>query len=119
MSDTHQTRVRYDRAAALLLSTGVTLFALLAGLGVIGTGVGASPAYAERSRSVAPGPYASPDRQRHDSQRHERDRLSVEPQRHAVSEQPGGHPVPEGRRHRRPRRADQRDHRDRDQDRYE
>ena len=48
MSDTHQTRVRYDRAAALLLSTGVTLFALLAGLGVIGTGVGAAPAYAER-----------------------------------------------------------------------
>ena len=48
MSDAHQTRVRYDRAAALLLSTGVTLFALLAGLGVIGTGVGATPAYAER-----------------------------------------------------------------------
>src|SRR4026209_1933043 len=46
MSDTHQTRVRYDRAAALLLSTGVTLFALLAGLGVIGTGMGAPPASA-------------------------------------------------------------------------
>ena len=49
MPDTHQTRVRYDRVAALLLSTGVTLFALLAGVGVIGTGVGAAPAYAERS----------------------------------------------------------------------
>ena len=47
MSDT-QTRVRYDRVVALLLSTGVTLFALLAGVGVIGAGVGATPAYAER-----------------------------------------------------------------------
>ena len=35
--------LRYDRVVALLLSTGVTLFALLAGVGVIGTGVGATP----------------------------------------------------------------------------
>ena len=43
MSDTHRTRVRYDRVVALLLSTGVTLFAVLAGVGVIGAGVGSHP----------------------------------------------------------------------------
>jgi hypothetical protein len=63
MSDTHQTRVRYDRAAALLLSTGVTLFALLAGLGVIGTGVGAAPAYAERGIR-SPGSESASERDR-------------------------------------------------------
>ncbi len=63
MSDTHRTRVRYDRVVALLLSTGVTLFALLAGVGVIGTGVGAAPAYAERGiRSPGSESASAPDR---------------------------------------------------------
>ena len=62
MSDTHRTRVRYDRVVALLLSTGVTLFALLAGVGVIGTGVGATPAYAERGiRSPGSESASAPD----------------------------------------------------------
>jgi len=46
--DPPSTRVRYDRVVALVLSSGVTLFALLAGVGVIGPGVGTAPAYAER-----------------------------------------------------------------------
>jgi hypothetical protein len=54
--------VRYDRVVALLLSTGVTLFALLAGVGVIGTGVGATPAYAERGiRSPGSESASAPD----------------------------------------------------------
>ena len=62
MSDTHRARVRYDRVVALLLSTGVTLFAMLAGVGVIGTGVGATPAYAERGiRSPGSESASAPD----------------------------------------------------------
>ncbi len=51
MPDKRRTRVRYDRVVALLLSTGVTLFAVLAGVGVVGPGVGA-PAYAQRDSTV-------------------------------------------------------------------
>ena len=52
MPDKHRTRVRYDRLVALLLSAGVTLFAVLAGVGVVGPGVGATAAYAQKVSAV-------------------------------------------------------------------
>ncbi len=53
MPDKRRTRVRYDRLVALVLSTGVTLFAVLAGVGVVGPGVGQTTALQRASTTTS------------------------------------------------------------------
>ena len=55
---TSQVRVRYDRVAALVLASGVTVFAILSGLGVVGpdvaTAAAATPLHAVATTATPP-----------------------------------------------------------------